>query len=120
MNRKLFLFLLGIPFALLCCKKEASTSGPGTPAVSYTNMAYGSDARQVMDIFLPEGRSVEHTKTILIIHGGGWTGGDKSDMAEAVAYLKKELPQYAFVRGEPARVHTWPCCTVIRMTPVSM
>ncbi|HRP57316.1 alpha/beta hydrolase [Agriterribacter sp.] len=97
MNRKRFLFLLALPFVLLCCQKEAEAPDVNTPALSYTDMAYGNDARQVMDIFLPEERSVEHTKTIFIIHGGGWTEGNKSDMAEAVTYLKKELPQYAFV-----------------------
>lgn len=95
MNRKLL--LLTIPFVLLCCKKETEAPDLPAPAVSYTNIAYGSEARQIMDIFLPEGRTVQNTKTIFIIHGGGWTGGDKADMADAVAYLKKELPLYAFV-----------------------
>ena len=97
MSRQFFLLWLTISFALPSCKKEASAPNPDIPAVSYTNIAYGSDALQVMDIFLPEGRNVENTKTLFIIHGGGWTGGDKGDMAETVAYLKKELPQYAFV-----------------------
>ncbi|HRO45411.1 alpha/beta hydrolase [Agriterribacter sp.] len=97
MNRSLFLLWLTISVVLLSCKKEAPPPDLHTPAVNYTNMAYGNDARQVMDIFLPEGRTIQHTKTIFIIHGGGWTEGDKADMAEAVAYLKKELPLYAFV-----------------------
>lgn len=97
MNRSLFLLWLTLSFGFLSCKKEASVPELPVAAVSYTNMAYGNDARQVMDIFLPEGRTIQHTKTIFIIHGGGWTEGDKGDMAEAVAYLKKELPQYAFV-----------------------
>ncbi|HRN56382.1 MAG TPA: alpha/beta hydrolase, partial [Agriterribacter sp.] len=97
MNKTLFLLWLTVAVVLLSCKKETPPPDLHAPAVSYTNIAYGSDGRQVMDIFLPEGRSVEQTKTIFIIHGGGWTEADKADMAEAVAYLKKELPQYAFV-----------------------
>ena len=32
-----------------------------------------------MDIYLPANRSVTATKVIIMIHGGGWTGGDKAD-----------------------------------------
>ena len=59
------------------------------------NVSYGSAAAQKMDIYLPAGRSTSTTKVIIMIHGGGWTGGDKADFTSFVDTLKKRLPDYA-------------------------
>jgi acetyl esterase/lipase len=45
------------------------------------NVSYGTDASQKMDIYLPPGRTTAATKAIILIHGGGWSSGDKSDFA---------------------------------------
>ena len=66
-------------------------------SAAYPNVEFGSDALQKMDVFLPAGRTVNTTKTIVIIHGGSWTSGDKSEMTEIVDSLKKRLPNYAFI-----------------------
>ena len=66
-------------------------------SAAYPNVEFGSDALQKMDVFLPAGRTVNTTKTIVIIHGGSWTSGDKSEMTEVVDSLKKRLPNYAFI-----------------------
>lgn len=61
-----------------------------------TDISYGPDTEQVYDIFLPKNRSSD-TKVILLIHGGGWTSGDKSDMNGFYEFLKKDLPDIALV-----------------------
>ncbi len=45
------------------------------------DVRYGADPRHVMDVFLPQGRSLE-TPFVLIIHGGAWVRGDKQMMRE--------------------------------------
>lgn len=65
------------------------------PAKTEMNVAYGADARQKMDVYLPESRSVNSTKVIILIHGGGWNQGDKADFNMFVDTLKKRLPGYA-------------------------
>lgn len=45
-------------------------------ADSQYNQAYGADSLQQFDLFLPEGHG-QKTKVVLLIHGGGWVGGDK-------------------------------------------
>lgn len=57
--------------------------------------AYGKDSLQRMDIYLPANRSVEHTKAMVLIHGGGWNGGSKGEFAPYIDTLKKRLPDYA-------------------------
>lgn len=66
-------------------------------ALILENVSYGADAQQSYDLYLPEGRSRERTKTILLLHGGGWTGGDKSDMTEFVSLIQERHPNHAIV-----------------------
>lgn len=61
------------------------------------NVTYGSDASQKMDIYLPEGRTSSSTKVVVLIHGGAWSSGDKSDLNVYVDTLKKRLPDYAII-----------------------
>ncbi|RZJ60506.1 MAG: alpha/beta hydrolase [Flavobacterium sp.] len=66
------------------------------PAQELRNVSYGSDAEQKMDIYLPEGRN-ENTKTFILLHGGGWSGGSKNDFSYVVPMLKERFPDYAIV-----------------------
>lgn len=60
------------------------------------NVSYGSDSDQKFDLYLPANRSVE-TKIMILIHGGGWTSGDKSDMNDFKDYILQNLPDIAVV-----------------------
>ncbi len=86
---------------LVACKKEIN---PGTsptpqplPAKTILDTTYGSDGQQKMDVYLPAGRSTTTTKLIILIHGGAWNQGDKSDFATYIDTLKKRLPEYAII-----------------------
>lgn len=67
------------------------------PSTTYSNVAYGADPKQVMDIYLPAGRSGSSTKIVFLIHGGSWSGGDKTSFYSYMDSLKKHLPDYALV-----------------------
>jgi len=60
------------------------------------NIQYGSSTQQIMDVYLPANRN-STTKTFILVHGGGWSGGSKSQLDYLVTLLKKEFPQYAIV-----------------------
>lgn len=60
------------------------------------DVAYGGDADQMYDIYLPKGRTSD-TRVILLVHGGGWTSGDKTDMNGFRDFLREELPDIAIV-----------------------
>jgi acetyl esterase/lipase len=66
------------------------------PAETLLNVSYGEDVKQRMDVYLPAGRSEDSTKLIVLIHGGGWNGGDKSEFDRYINELQKRLPNYAF------------------------
>jgi acetyl esterase/lipase len=76
------------------CQKEEDSIGQDQP-VTMLNVPYGSNAQQKMDVYLPAVRSTTATKVIIMIHGGGWSTGDKADFNQYVDSLKKREPTYA-------------------------
>jgi acetyl esterase/lipase len=71
------------------------TAPIGIAASTTLNVAYGADVAQKMDVYLPANRSTSTTKVLIVIHGGGWVSGDKTDMDVFVNALKTRLPDYA-------------------------
>ncbi len=73
---------------------------PTLQADSANNVAYGSDPQQVLDMWLPANRSSDTTKVMILIHGGGWIGGDKTDLTAAAGntfgFFQFVYPGYAF------------------------
>lgn len=63
--------------------------------VEHNDVSYGTDINQKYDIFLPAGRDPETTKVVILIHGGGWTSGDKEDLSEMYEFFKGD--DYAVV-----------------------
>ena len=60
------------------------------------NVPYGTNASQVYDIYLPENRDT-NTKVMILIHGGSWVSGDKSDMNALIDLYRQNLPEIAIV-----------------------
>ena len=88
----LFCFVLVITS---CQKENEITPDLAIPAETLNNVSYGSDAAQKMDIYLPAGRKTDSTKMVVMVHGGAWIEGDKSDFNSFVTVLKQRLPGYA-------------------------
>ena len=84
-NLKSLIFNFLIIFLILSCSTTDSDENiniEGTnPLESLTNLnvSYGNDSNQKFDIYLPANRTLD-TKVIILVHGGGWTSGDKNDM----------------------------------------
>ncbi len=90
---RIYPFFILISFLSACQRENDGTSV--LPAQTLLNTAYGTDAAQKMDIYLPEGRSNSSTKVMVLIHGGGWSSGDKTDLNIGIDSIKKRLPDYA-------------------------
>lgn len=81
-----------LTIAVFSCKKSED---PGTPGTTMMNVSYGASAEQKMDIYLPASRSVSTTKVIVMIHGGAWNSGDKSELTAYADSIRKRMPDYA-------------------------
>ena len=93
-----YLFTASISAAILTgCQKSIKTgSGSNSlPAQTIMDVPYGSDGQQKMDVYLPAGRSTATTKVMIMIHGGAWSSGDKTDFNSYVDTIKKRQPDYA-------------------------
>lgn len=73
-------------------KTEKST----LPAKEMRNIQYGKHTEQRLDVYLPAGRN-EATKTFILLHGGGWSGGSKDSLNYMIPVLKREFPNHAIV-----------------------
>lgn len=97
---KLILIVLLINLVFSSCVSDDSLINETPPSSNNyrqeLNVAYGSDSDQIYDIYLPQDRSLE-TKVIILVHGGGWTSGDKNDMNNIKDIIRQDLPNYAIV-----------------------
>lgn len=87
-------FLSALLFS--ACSKEEVFEVINEPK-TIMDAAYGNDAAQKADIYLPGGRSQSDTRILLIIHGGGWYTGDKKDMDIFANAFRSKLKSYAVV-----------------------
>jgi acetyl esterase/lipase len=70
----LMIFLLVSPMAL--GQAQSAKTRPRNPKPTVPNYAYGKDSeRQVLDFW--QAKSDKPTPLVLMIHGGGWVGGNK-------------------------------------------
>lgn len=82
-------------------------------ALVINNVSYGDNTAQVYDIYLPAGRSATTTKTIILIHGGGWIEGDKEDVAGFISLVQSQHPNHAvvnmnYILADPPAIPAFP------------
>lgn len=100
--KKLLTFSLML-FALSSCKKDENDNNTSTvnydaaTAYTLTDIKYGSDQEQKMDVYLPANRNSETTKVFVLIHGGGWSAGDKADYNSTFSAFKSYYPNHAII-----------------------
>lgn len=102
LNKLFFLSLILGIFIISSCKKNDNEDPnalvyKSTKAYSLSNVSYGSSEKQKMDIFLPANRDDSSTKVFVLVHGGGWSGGDKNEMTETFNNLKNAYSDHAVI-----------------------
>lgn len=94
--QSIFLYLLVLGF-LASCTNESDSVPDAMVAREILNEAYGTDNRQVLDVFLPAGRSTQRTPLLIYIHGGAWIDGSKEEFLQFKNAIRVSFPNYAFV-----------------------
>ena len=94
------LLLLLITFLFSCKKEEVKMDIVQedqivvVAEVDTFDVAYGMDESQTLNYYLPEGFHNE-TPMLILIHGGGWQGGDKNEIHRYQLMVKESGLEYA-------------------------
>nr|WP_315034869.1 alpha/beta hydrolase [uncultured Chryseobacterium sp.] len=99
MKKKLpLIFTFFIFLALLInCKDKKISLGKEINFNKEENISYGTDSKQVMDLYTPAENPTKKRDIFIIIHGGGWRGGDKSQLTFFTLSMMQKFPDYVFV-----------------------
>ena len=85
-------FLASAVCTQAAAQEEPKTDPGGARVRVVRDVSYGPDARNVMDLYLPEVPAAPRP-LVVCIHGGGWAGGDK----RGYAWLAEELARRGYV-----------------------
>ena len=81
---------------LFSCKKSSTTDMGVLAEQTSKDVAYAtSSPQQKMDVYLPGNRSTSTTYIVIMVHGGSWSAGDKTDFDTYIPNLKPLLGNYA-------------------------
>lgn len=94
-----FLLFTSVILLFACSDEEPLVETGLDTTISYEeiDVSFGSDPLQTYDVYLPANRSQASTNTLIVIHGGGWTSGDKDDVSGIVDLVQLYLPDYAVI-----------------------
>lgn len=96
--KPLFSFILLMTLISSCTREDSDTqTNDFSRAKVETNVSYGSDTAQRIDVHLPANRSAASTPVVFLVHGGSWMSGHRSDFAFYIDSFKRRLPEYAIV-----------------------
>ncbi len=95
------LSIFGIIFIIFCnsCQQKTVNFGNDVSFTIEKNIPYGKDSQQKMDIYFPE-KQKKGKDVFIIIHGGGWRGGRKSELTAFTHKLMEKFPETLFVNAE--------------------
>jgi len=83
---------------LLCftgCRQKSTDSANSSLSVGKTDVSYGPESDQRMDLYIPQ--KTTGKEVFIIIHGGGWRGGRRSQLTLFTQRLIEKFPGHVFV-----------------------
>ncbi|REC59665.1 alpha/beta hydrolase [Chryseobacterium pennae] len=97
MKKSLRFIICLIFFLLTACKENKISIGNNISFSKEKDIRYGKGPEQVMDLYIPDKKLTGERKVFIIIHGGGWRGGDKSQLTLFTFSLMQRFPDHIFV-----------------------
>jgi acetyl esterase/lipase len=82
---------IAILISLSSCQPDPTIQPPPPGPLRDTtiqNISYGTNASQKLDLGLPAGRTTA-TSLVIVVHGGGWSTGDKNELTWLLNGLKQ-------------------------------
>ncbi|RXM40238.1 alpha/beta hydrolase [Chryseobacterium sp. CH21] len=95
-----------VPVILIClsflflwtgCTEKKIKLGKDINFDKEENIHYGNSPEQVMDVYIPNTKTTKEKDVFIIIHGGGWRSGDKSQLTFFTLSMMQKFPDHIFV-----------------------
>lgn len=80
--------LIVLTAVLVLAMNESAQAWPWDNYTLQTNVRYGKTASEMADIYLPKSEKIH--PALIMVHGGAWVGGDKSERAAIAAKFAAE------------------------------
>lgn len=93
----IILICLSLLFLWTSCKEKKIKLGKGVSFDKEENIHYGKNSDQIMDLYIPNTKTTKEKDVFIIIHGGGWRAGDKSQLTFFTLSMMQRFPDYIFV-----------------------
>ncbi|OCA78444.1 acetylesterase [Chryseobacterium contaminans] len=97
MKKSLVFTICFVSFLLIGCKESKINLGNNISFNKEENIHYGNSPEQVVDLYIPHKKSSEEKEVFIIIHGGGWRGGNKSQLTFFTLSMMQRFPDHVFV-----------------------
>lgn len=97
MKKSLVFVICFISFLLIGCKESKINLGNNIRFNKEENIHYGDNSEQVMDLYIPDKKASEEKEVFIIIHGGGWRSGNKSQLTFFTLSMMQKFPDHVFV-----------------------
>ncbi|MGE8553631.1 MAG: alpha/beta hydrolase fold domain-containing protein [Chryseobacterium jejuense] len=97
MKKRLVFIICFIFLLLTACKENKISLGNNISFNKEENLHYGNNAEQIMDLYIPNKKSSGKKEVFIMIHGGGWRGGNKSQLTFFTLSMMQRFPDRIFV-----------------------
>ncbi|WP_241676902.1 alpha/beta hydrolase [Chryseobacterium sediminis] len=93
----MILICLSLLFLWTSCTEKKIRLGKDISFDKEENIHYGNSPEQVMDLYIPNKKTNGEKDVFIIIHGGGWRSGNKSQLTFFTLSMMQKFPDHIFV-----------------------
>ncbi|WP_213277909.1 alpha/beta hydrolase [Chryseobacterium indologenes] len=79
------------------CKEKKIELGKDISFDKEENIHYGNSPEQIMDLYVPNKKDQGKKDVFIMIHGGGWRSGNKSQLTFFTLSMMQKFPDHIFV-----------------------
>lgn len=90
---------IGLCLLLYGCKEKTVNLNNHISFDFQSDVSYGKHSEEKLDLYIPKDQKQNHN-VFIIIHGGGWRGGKKSDLTFFTRTLMEKFPNTVFANME--------------------
>lgn len=94
---KVILIFLSLLFLWTGCKEKKIKLGKDIHFDKEENIRYGNNSEQVMDLYIPHKKTDKEKDVFIMIHGGGWRSGNKSQLTFFTLSMMQRFSDHIFV-----------------------